>query len=94
MHSEHATSIKVGVFVGGSLFILAMLIFFIGQQQRIFYKMDTFTTSFASVDVFAEMESAFWSRIQLPDWILCTQCSSRWSRPCLQMIVQFPGKRP
>ena len=50
MSNEQRTFFKVGFFVMGSLAILAMLIFFIGEEQKFFLKMCDYTIQFTSVE--------------------------------------------
>ena len=50
MTDESKLYIKVGLFVGGALAILALIIFFISEEQNLFLKMNTYTIQFVNVE--------------------------------------------
>ncbi|HPR64648.1 MAG TPA: MlaD family protein [Thermoanaerobaculia bacterium] len=50
MNEERSVYMKVGLFVGGTLAVLALLIFFIGDEQNLFLKMNRYTLLFTSAE--------------------------------------------
>lgn len=48
--NESKTYIKVGLLVGGAMAVLALLIFFISEEQNLFLKMNRYTIRFSTVE--------------------------------------------